>query len=95
MYISSLDNQFSFKHGINMCICGLKKTVNLYKTKNSSVLMCFIDVCKAFDRANHRKLLVNLNNGFLGTFEGSLLLACSSVDPEGTCCIQRCNENPP
>lgn len=70
MYISSLDNQFSFKHGINICICGLKKTVNLYRTKNSSVLMCFIDVCKAFDRANHRKLLVNLNNVFLGTLWG-------------------------
>ena len=35
--------------------------VNKYRGNNSSVLMCFIDASKAFDRVNHRKLFVKLN----------------------------------
>ena len=50
-YVSSCDNQFGFKpkHGTDMCIYALKEIVNLYRAKNSSVLMCFIDASKAFD----------------------------------------------
>ena len=50
-YLSSCDNQFGFKpkHGTDMCIYALKEIVNLYRAKNSSVLLCFIDASKAFD----------------------------------------------
>uniref|UniRef100_A0AAZ1XJK6 Reverse transcriptase domain-containing protein n=1 Tax=Oreochromis aureus TaxID=47969 RepID=A0AAZ1XJK6_OREAU len=62
VFISSLDNQFGFKpkHGTDMCIYALKEIVSLYRAKNSSVLMCFIDTSKAFDRVNHRKLFDKL-----------------------------------
>ena len=61
-YISSLDNQFGFKpkHGTDMCIYALKEIVNLYKAKNSTVVMCFIDASKAFDRVNHKQLFIKL-----------------------------------
>lgn len=61
-YISSLDNQFGFKpnHGTDMCIYALKEIVNLYKSKNSTILMCFIDASKAFDRVNHKQLFIKL-----------------------------------
>lgn len=62
VFISSLDNQFGFKpkHDTDMCIYALKEIVSLYRAKNSSVLMCFIDASKAFDRVNHRKLFDKL-----------------------------------
>lgn len=34
--------------------------MNKYRDKNSSVLMCFIDASKAFDRINHGKLFNKL-----------------------------------
>ena len=43
-----------------MCIYALKEKVNLYRTKNISVLMCFIDASKAIDGVNHRKLFMKL-----------------------------------
>ena len=65
IYISSLDNQFGFKpkHGTDMCIYALKEIVNLYNSKNSTVLMCFIDASRAFDRVNHKKLFIKLKQG--------------------------------
>lgn len=43
-----------------MCIYALKEIVNLYKSKNSTILMCFIDASKAFDRVNHKQLFIKL-----------------------------------
>lgn len=65
VYVSSLDNQFGFKpkHGTDMCIYALKEIVNLYKSKNSTVLMCFIDASKAFDRVCQKKLFIKLKRG--------------------------------
>lgn len=61
-FINTTDNQFGFKakHGTDLCIYALKEIVNKYGDKNSSVLMCFIDASKAFDRINHDKLFNKL-----------------------------------
>jgi len=37
-----------------MCIYSLKEIVN------STILMCFIDAFKAFDRVNHKQLFIKL-----------------------------------
>ncbi len=60
-YIVSTDNQFGFKnkHGTDLCIYALKEIVHRYRSRNSTVFMCFLDASKAFDRINHGKLLVN------------------------------------
>ena len=54
-YITTADNQFGFKakHGTDLCIYALKKVIDMYQGKNSSVLVGFIDASKAFDRVNH------------------------------------------
>ncbi len=57
-----LDNQFGFKahHSTDLCIYALKEVVDLYKRKNSTVIIGFIDASKAFDRVNHQKLFSKL-----------------------------------
>ena len=57
-YISTTHNQFGFKpkHSTDLCIFALKEVIRKYKSHNSSVLLCFIDASKAFDRVNHWKL---------------------------------------
>ena len=39
----------------------LKKVIDLYRSLNSSVFVCFLDASKAFDRVNHRALFLKLN----------------------------------
>ena len=39
----------------------LKEIINLYRTLNGSVFVCFLDASKAFDRVNHRTLFKNLS----------------------------------
>ena len=48
-------NQFGFKkgHGTDQCIYVLKEVLNLYKSLNSCISVCFLDASKAFDRVNH------------------------------------------
>ncbi len=48
------------KHGTDLCIYALKEIINKYRDKNSSVLMCFVDASKAFDRVNHAKLFFKM-----------------------------------
>jgi exonuclease III len=54
-HISTSDNQFGFKKhlGTDMCIYTLKNVVEYYRSRNSTVLTCFLDASKAFDRVNH------------------------------------------
>ena len=39
----------------------LKEIIDLYRTLNGSVFVCFLDAIKAFDRINHRTLFKNLS----------------------------------
>lgn len=61
-YILTTDNQFGFKskHSTDLCIYALKEVVSKYRRHNTTVFMCFLDASKAFDRINHSKLFVKL-----------------------------------
>ena len=58
VYLTTNDNQFGFKkeHGTDMCIFALKEVIDKYQSLNSSMMLCFLDASKAFDRINHEKL---------------------------------------
>ena len=57
-YLWTADSQFSFKRADwnEMAIFALKQTIDFYHNQDTPVYMCFLDVKKAFDRANHWKL---------------------------------------
>ena len=61
-YIITTDNQFGFKskHGTEFCIYALKAMVSSYRTKSSTMFLCFLDASRAFDRVNHGKLFAKL-----------------------------------
>ena len=52
IFLDTNPNQF--------CIYVLKEIIDLYRTLNGSVFVCFLDASKAFDRVNHRTLFKNL-----------------------------------
>ena len=47
-------------HGTDLCVFTLKQIVSKYRDHNSSVLMCFLDASRAFDRVNHNKLFIKM-----------------------------------
>ena len=59
----STDNQFGFKkdHATDMCIYTLKEFIELYKSRQTSVFVTFLDASKAFDRLNHWTLFYKLS----------------------------------
>ncbi len=61
VYLDTTDNQFGFKarHSTDL-VYALKEVVQLYKRKNSTVIICFFDASKAFNRVNHQKLFSKL-----------------------------------
>ena len=63
IFLDTNPNQFGFKkkHGTDQCIYVLKEIIDLYRTLNGSVFVCFLDASKAFDRVNHRTLFKNLS----------------------------------
>ena len=53
--ILTTDSQFGLKkkHGTAMCIYTLKNIIEHYRRHGSTVLTCFIDASRAFDRVNY------------------------------------------
>ena len=56
------DNQFGFKRGLSTshAIYTLRRVVDYYTSRNSTVNLCAVDVSKAFDRMNHHGLFLKL-----------------------------------
>ena len=54
-YLTSCDNQFSFKssHSTDLCIYTLKEYIAYYKNRGATVFITFLDASKAFDRLNY------------------------------------------
>ncbi len=69
-YLVTTDNQFGFKrkHGTDLCIYSLKEVVSVYNRNNSTVFMCFLNASKAFDRINHTKMFMKLQDIWLGFY---------------------------
>ena len=43
-----------------MCIFAPKEIIASYRSRNSSLFLCFLDASKAFDRVNHEKLFTKM-----------------------------------
>ena len=54
-YLSTSDNQFGFKssHSTDLCIYTLKKFIDYYKARGTTVYVTFLDASKVVDRINH------------------------------------------
>ena len=61
LFLDTNPNQLGFKKkcGTDQCIYVLKKIIDLYRTLNGSVSVCFLDAVKG--RVNHRTLFQNLS----------------------------------
>lgn len=56
--LKTSDNQFAYKskHSTDMALFLLKQTTEAYRTKNTPVFICTMDLSKAFDRVSHKRL---------------------------------------
>ena len=56
--LKTTDNQFAYKskHSTDMALFLLKQTVEAYRTKNTPVFICSMDLSKAFDCVSHKRL---------------------------------------
>ena len=61
-FLYNNDYQFGFKkyHSTDLCIYSLKETINYYRSLNSPVFTCFIDIKSAFDSISYYKLFCKL-----------------------------------
>ena len=57
-FFITTDNQFAYKshHSTDMALFLLKQTIEFYRSKNSPVFICSMDLSKAFDRVCHKRL---------------------------------------
>ena len=60
VYMCTMHNQFGFKSklGTDICVYVLKELLHYYVSHGSQMYACFLDASRAFDRANHTKLLI-------------------------------------
>lgn len=58
----TLDDHLGYKkgHSINMCVWSLNNITEYYSSMGSPVYFCFLDVNKALNRVNNRKLFNKL-----------------------------------
>jgi hypothetical protein len=61
-YFETIDNQFGFKKrvGCSHAIYTVRRTVEQFTERGSTVNLCTIDLTKAFDKTNHHALLMKL-----------------------------------
>lgn len=61
-FLATSGRQFGFKknHSTDMCILALKETIDYYRSLNTPVFACFMDIKSAFDRVSRGKLFQKL-----------------------------------
>ena len=61
-FLHTSDHQFGFKpkHSTEMCVFALKEIIHYYRSLNTPVYLCFVDIKSAFDRVSYWKLLSKL-----------------------------------
>ena len=61
-YLTTSDMQFGFKKNLSCAhaIYVVRSTVEYFNHNNSTVNLCAIDICKAFDKVNHSALFLKL-----------------------------------
>ena len=57
-FLQSTEYQFGFKKGLgtDICIFALKDVINFYRSLNTPVFLCFMDMKSAFDLISYNKL---------------------------------------
>ena len=52
--VDSSDYQFGFKksHSTDLCVVALTEVIGYYRTLNTPLLVCFVDIKSAFDRVS-------------------------------------------
>jgi len=66
-YLYSSENQYGFKKGVscNSAVFTVRKLVDSFVNRGSTVNLCAIDLAKAFDKVNHHALYVKLMKRFI------------------------------
>ena len=75
-FLRTTDNQFAYKegHSTDQALFLLKQTVEFYRSKNSPVFLCAMDLSKAFDRVCHKRLFEILEKRGVPSYIISLLI---------------------
>ena len=58
--LKCIDNQFGYKPKTSTDMCIFSETINYYRTRNTSVFACYLDVKSAFDKILHWKMFGKL-----------------------------------
>ncbi len=58
----------------NMCIYALKEIVCKYYSLKSTILICFLDYFKTFDKVNHTEMFTKLSQGGVTCYQIRILL---------------------
>ena len=76
MFLDTCPNQFGFKkgHSTDMYIYVLKEFIEIYRKRNTSVFVTFLDASKAYDKIDHWQLFNKLLNINIPVFIISILV---------------------